>query len=309
MITPKVVAFDFDGVIHYYDGWKGKETINSPIDLDNMRRELKKLCDNNWRIAIWTCRANTDIVRIFMEDNDLPYDYVNENPWAPDNVKDCRKIVADVYIDDRSVDFSGSWEGMADKIMNFKPWWKRKVKRKEVKMKERPQLPLNLFGMHADQISIFTIDAEKTVNEYKKIGYDKWVIDNVLALSWIPHHYPDGTFPSLEEIKNNPRQVDTFEVKLCFNYDIMPVEFELISVERGSTIQISEEEECGLSHIGFHVDDLQVAVENFANHKFGVMAYIETHEHSSCPHFYNYVFIDTRKFGFITKLIKRREVK
>lgn len=120
-----VVAVDFDGVIHNYKGWQGKPTINEPLDYHAMFKELTLLREHGWKVVIWTNRMDIQAVRDFLNDYSIPFDAVNENPWSTDDVKYSRKIAADVYIDDKALQFKGEWEGLSTKIMAFQPWWRK----------------------------------------------------------------------------------------------------------------------------------------------------------------------------------------
>lgn len=122
---PRVVAMDFDGVIHLYEGWKGRETVNCPVDLEGMRREFDILRANGWKIIVWTSRGDLNQVETFLNDHSIIYDAINHNQWAPENVLECRKIVADVYVDDSAVEFYGVWAGLADRVMHHTRWWQK----------------------------------------------------------------------------------------------------------------------------------------------------------------------------------------
>ncbi len=58
------------------------------------------------KIVLWTCREGMDLKAALDWCNrfDVPIDYVNENPQSHSELwkNDCRKIGADLYIDDKS---------------------------------------------------------------------------------------------------------------------------------------------------------------------------------------------------------------
>lgn len=312
---PKVVAVDFDGVIHEFTGWKGKETIEFPIDVPAMNNELLRLREAGWKIIVWTARSDLNIVETFLQDYCIIYDTINDNPWAPENLRDARKIQADVYIDDRTICFGGEWRGMADSIVNFKPWWKKKdistmeeesaVQFNATPTGKRPSINLSVCGYRADQIALFTPNSNATMVHYQNLGYTNWVVDQVTAVSRIPKA---GGWRLDDDMV-----MKAFVVQLCFNYEILPVEFELISVAEGETVQIPSylgDIHCGLSHIGFHVDSgtLQEAMEAFLKEGYPLLSLVSTYEHTGCDRLYDYAFMDTRPhFGFISKLIYRRK--
>lgn len=62
------------------------------------------------KIAIWTCRSGEQerAVRVFLNENDIPFDTVNSP--APGADLGTRKIYADVYIDDKGFRFEDNWD-------------------------------------------------------------------------------------------------------------------------------------------------------------------------------------------------------
>lgn len=93
----RIIAVDFDGTIvdHMYPLIG---TIKEDV-VSKMRVEKKR----GTTIIIWTCRDGKYIDKMveFLKDNQIPYDYVNENvPWVNFS---SRKILADEYWDDRAV--------------------------------------------------------------------------------------------------------------------------------------------------------------------------------------------------------------
>lgn len=91
-------AIDFDGTIveHEFPAiGKGK-----PLIVEMMRRIHKK----GDVIIIWTCRAGKYLEEAikFLKDNDIPFDYVNENPEVTFEYQS-PKIFANWYIDDRAM--------------------------------------------------------------------------------------------------------------------------------------------------------------------------------------------------------------
>lgn len=95
-----VVAVDLDGTLAEYDEWKGEDHFGA------LRRGAKKALENfrnsGYTIIINTCRGDVAKIRKWLEDNDLPFDHINENPDQPDGVNPA-KIFADVYIDDKAI--------------------------------------------------------------------------------------------------------------------------------------------------------------------------------------------------------------
>lgn len=308
----KTIAIDFDGVVAEYKTFKEDNKAGAPVNLKTMVGELKRLQENDWKIIIWTCRKDQNFVETYLNDWCIPYDAINHNPWAPNNVKSCRKIHANVYVDDKTIPFDGDWNLFSEKVMSFRPWWKEKksISEKEISEEEkaklrldasgvkppRPHLPLEVCGHKVDQVALFTDDMDTTISEYKKLGFDKWIFDEVYTIQ--------QTGLSLASRSN-------FCVQLAFNYDILPggVEFEILELIEGDTVQLPrdwEQMKSGLSHYGFHVDDIDDAIAKFAHNGYRLMATIDTTWHSNAPNKYRYAYMDTRKLGFISKLIIKR---
>lgn len=120
----QTIAIDFDGVLaDYSEGYKGKDVFGSMVPgADNATKVLK---ENGWTIIIYTTRPATDALKKWLSDNNITYDYINENPNQPEESKGC-KLMADVYLDDRAVCFRGKWQWMISDIASFKPWCNEK---------------------------------------------------------------------------------------------------------------------------------------------------------------------------------------
>lgn len=118
----KTIAIDFDGVLaDYSKGYQGKDVFGAPIPgADNATKVLK---ENGWRIIIYTTRPNTEALRHWLKENNISYDFINENPDQPEESKGC-KLIADIYLDDRSLCFRGEWRWMIAEIANYKTWSK-----------------------------------------------------------------------------------------------------------------------------------------------------------------------------------------
>lgn len=99
-----IIAVDFDGTL-CLEAFPliGEVTEKHKI----IHKAIKHYSKEGHTIILWTCRTG-DRLREAVEwckEQDIPIDYVNEN--VPSFVKmygdDCRKICADIYIDDRAV--------------------------------------------------------------------------------------------------------------------------------------------------------------------------------------------------------------
>ncbi len=116
----RTIAIDFDGVLaDYSKGFQGEDVFGEMIPgADNATKVLK---ENDWTIIVYTTRPASDALKKWLKDNHITYDYINENPNQPEGCKGC-KLIADVYLDDRAINFRGEWPWSIRSIADFKPW-------------------------------------------------------------------------------------------------------------------------------------------------------------------------------------------
>jgi 8-oxo-dGTP pyrophosphatase MutT (NUDIX family) len=107
------VAIDLDGTIAKMYTKFDPKTIPDPRP--GVKEALKKFKSRGWRIIVNTVRGDKKQLAKYMKDNDLAYDYINENPDQPPGTSD--KIIADVYIDDRAVDARQAWSDLTKKVV------------------------------------------------------------------------------------------------------------------------------------------------------------------------------------------------
>lgn len=126
----QIIAIDFDGTIveHRYPAI-GR---TRPFAFQT----LKALQANNHRLILWTHRAGQKLEEAvkFCKSHGVEFYAVNKNfPEEIWNETDSRKILADIYIDDRNLGGLPSWgeiyklicpEKEIPLIVNKKPWWK-----------------------------------------------------------------------------------------------------------------------------------------------------------------------------------------
>jgi hydroxymethylpyrimidine pyrophosphatase-like HAD family hydrolase len=122
MADHKTICIDLDGTLARYDQWRGVDHFGDPIP--GGKEALSELRRLGWTIIIYTTRGDRDKTRQFLEDHDIPFDYINENPNQPVDGLD-GKLIADVYVDDRAVQFNGDWQDALRQVIDFKPWEKR----------------------------------------------------------------------------------------------------------------------------------------------------------------------------------------
>lgn len=98
MARKMTIAVDFDGTLAENDFPR----IGAPKW--NVIEKVRKWHEEGHIIIIWTCRTGQYLLDVieFLHKNKVPYHYVNENPTCSFGDY-CRKIVANVYIDDRAL--------------------------------------------------------------------------------------------------------------------------------------------------------------------------------------------------------------
>lgn len=102
-----VLAIDFDGTI--------AELSFPEVGAlrENADEIIRKLYSEGHKIIINTCRSgiHEGSAQLFLEKHDIPYHYINSN--LPELIlvygQDCRKISADIYIDDKCLMGLPSW--------------------------------------------------------------------------------------------------------------------------------------------------------------------------------------------------------
>jgi hypothetical protein len=123
MSANKVICIDFDGVISSYTSWKGRYIYGKPIKGAAQYTTLLK--DHGWTIIIHTTRLENEHIEIYLNENGIKYDYINHNPNQP-MPSNMGKPYANIYLDDRGLNFNGDWEETFDKILEFKTYYGKK---------------------------------------------------------------------------------------------------------------------------------------------------------------------------------------
>lgn len=120
MNRPRVLAIDLDGTV-----LEQRPFPDLGPPLPGIQEELATLKQMGWVIVIWTCRDAEMYEQIgqFLTDNGVPFDYINENPFEAPSTSP--KIYADVYVDDRGMQFEGDVQGLAARVLSHRPWHKR----------------------------------------------------------------------------------------------------------------------------------------------------------------------------------------
>lgn len=95
---PFTICVDLDGTLAEQERPFNKETIGDPRE--RAVHWVRLFHEKGARIIIFTVRGDTELVRGWLEENDVPFDYINENPDQPPDSSG--KVFADVYWDDRA---------------------------------------------------------------------------------------------------------------------------------------------------------------------------------------------------------------
>ena len=92
-----IVAVDFDGTLSLDSQYPNIGRFNT-----HLYEALMKLKGIGWSIVLWTCREGKELKEAveWCKMNGLEFDAINENP--PEVSFKSRKVVADMYIDDRA---------------------------------------------------------------------------------------------------------------------------------------------------------------------------------------------------------------
>lgn len=102
----KIIAVDFDGVLAFYNGWKGVDWFGEPIVKNcNLIRKLYK--EGNY-ITIWTTREDTPELRNWLHKNKVPYNSINSTDHNPPGTSN--KPIYHVFLDDRAINVTSKSE-------------------------------------------------------------------------------------------------------------------------------------------------------------------------------------------------------
>lgn len=117
MIKNRIIAIDFDGVMHRGELEKFP-SIGAPFPY--AKEVISELYKDNY-IIIWTCREGGNLIDAinWLLSFDIPFDRVNDN--CPENCKkyrnNSRKVYADLYIDDAQLGGFPGWKKVKDILL------------------------------------------------------------------------------------------------------------------------------------------------------------------------------------------------
>lgn len=112
-----VIAVDFDGVLNAREYPKVGATVPGAVSA------MRELHQAGHTLIIWTCREGQDQTMAvnWLLEHGIPFDGINCNTKAniEEHSNDCRKIFADLYIDDRQVGGFVGWEAVLQWIIQL----------------------------------------------------------------------------------------------------------------------------------------------------------------------------------------------
>lgn len=113
----RVIAFDFDGVLHEYHGWNGGKLAGP---MPGMLYLVETLRANGAYVVIHTTRKAEDIAP-WLKEHGFPEMDVHNEKWSR----------IDVFVDDRAVEFDPMKDPdtYATELLNFQPHWRRLLPR------------------------------------------------------------------------------------------------------------------------------------------------------------------------------------
>lgn len=109
-----IVAVDFDGTLSLDSQYPNIGRFNT-----HLYEALMKLKGIGWSIVLWTCREGKELKEAveWCKMNGLEFDAINENPsHVPFK---SRKVVADMYIDDRAYMPTTAFYKFVDSIISM----------------------------------------------------------------------------------------------------------------------------------------------------------------------------------------------
>ena len=109
----KLIQIDLDGVLNDYDGNYQEDTISS---LKNGAYEFLESLSQYYKIDVFTVR-DRDLCIEWLKTNDI-YKFIND-------VTNIKNLHTTVMLDDRAINFDGSYQKAYKQIIDFKPYWKK----------------------------------------------------------------------------------------------------------------------------------------------------------------------------------------
>jgi hypothetical protein len=111
--TP-TVAVDLDGTLAKAPKKFDPKKIEAPRP--GAKDAMEEFRRKGYRIVINTVRGDTALIKQWLEEHEIAYDHINENPDQPKDSSN--KIIADVMIDDRGVDARPAWRRIVEQVVS-----------------------------------------------------------------------------------------------------------------------------------------------------------------------------------------------
>ena len=115
----RTYAFDFDGVIAHYEGFKGPDVVGEPNA--EVVKAIRMLKEEGHKILVHSTKGD-ELLKKYCTEHNIPVDYFNRRPDMEG--ENSGKPIAFVYVDDRAICYRGqSAEELAGEILSFKAYW------------------------------------------------------------------------------------------------------------------------------------------------------------------------------------------
>jgi hypothetical protein len=114
----RTVCLDFDGVCNLYTGWKGEDELFAPRN--GLMEFILAMQGQGRRVAVFSTRPAEKLEAWFLQHFGDPATALIA---LGDLFFPAKKPPADVYIDDRAILFTGSFDGLDEKAVIFKAHW------------------------------------------------------------------------------------------------------------------------------------------------------------------------------------------
>jgi len=109
---PITIAVDLDGTLaEPYESYN-PDKIEPPRE--GAREAMEWFKEQGYRVIIFTVRGDNELVENWLEEHEIPYDHINENPDQPEGASG--KVIADYYIDDRAIQAQQSWPDIIEEL-------------------------------------------------------------------------------------------------------------------------------------------------------------------------------------------------